>query len=107
MTEPPTKAEIAAQDGGVLAALPRTRPQRQSKRRQSARARNAKRTPAADPGEPPVPPQGFEPESDASDPVSAPSAAELLVSLGGVAGELVQSGLSAGGRLLRDALSRL
>jgi hypothetical protein len=140
MSEPTAKAEITVQEGGVLASLPRTRPQRQSRRRQSARATNldagvnagatrsadstrspsstrsakkpatkprrAKRTAAARAAEPPVPPQGFEPENDVSDPVSPPSGAELLASLGGVAGELVQSSLSAGGRLLRDALSR-
>jgi hypothetical protein len=136
MSEPTAKAEITVQEGGVLASLPRTRPQRPSRRRQSAQAtkldagatrsadstrgpsstrstkkpaakpRRAKRTAAAHAAEPPVPPQGFEPENDVSDPVSPPSGAELLASLGGAVGELVQSSLSAGGRLLRDALSR-
>jgi hypothetical protein len=56
-----------------------------------------------------VPPQGFEAEEqiEPGRPVQPPSGPELAVSVAELLGELVQTGLSAGGRLLRDALGRL
>lgn len=150
-------AEADGEDG-VLANLPRTRPQRSSARRAAARrqsARNdskqpAKRAPvarakaakpkkadaqaatarpaaaqAATARQPPrrkpattraappkvdetVPRQGFESELDrARGPVQPPGGAELVASAAELIGELARGGLSAGERLLRDALSWL
>jgi hypothetical protein len=119
---------------GVLANLPRTRPQRPSARRDAARrlaaakatptaakatptqasARKqatAKRRPAKSAVKPlqdPAPRQGFESESDSvSGPVQPPGGVELLASAAELAGELAKTGLSTGGRLLKDVLSRL
>jgi hypothetical protein len=109
---------------GVLANLPRTRPQRPSARRDASRkAAQAKARPstatqakatstktksAAKPLQDPAPRQGFESESDSlSGPVQPPGGVELLASAAELAGELAQTGLSTGGRLLKDALSRL
>ncbi len=59
--------------------------------------------------EPPVPRQGFESEEaiEMGRPVQPPSSAELATSMVELVGELAQTGLSAGGRVLRDALTRL
>ena len=120
---------------GVLANLPRTRPQRPSARRDAARrpAAAAKATPTAakptptqasarkqttakrrpaksavKPLQDPAPRQGFESESDSvSGPVQPPGGVELLASAAELAGELAKTGLSTGGRLLKDVLSRL
>lgn len=55
-----------------------------------------------------TPRQGYEAESEAlGTPVAPPSGAELVGSLAELAGELAQTGISAGGRLLRRAMSRL
>jgi hypothetical protein len=61
------------------------------------------------PDEPPVPRQGFETE-DAIEPgrsVQPPSGPELAASVVQLVGELAEAGLSAGGRALKDALTRL
>ena len=120
---------------GVLANLPRTRPQRPSARRDAARrpAAAAKATPTAakptptqasarkqttakrrpaksavKPLQDPAPRQGFESESDSvSGPVQPPGGVELLASAAELAGDLAKTGLSTGGRLLKDVLSRL
>ncbi len=140
---------------GVLANLPRTRPQRGSARREAARltateqtkpARRAipetkakpapkaatetrakpapkaqplrkqttsKKRPSrakltAKPVQDPAPRQGFETESDLlSGPVSPPGGTDLFASAAELAGELTKTGLSAGARLLKDALARL
>jgi hypothetical protein len=115
---------------GVLANLPRTRPQRPSARRDAARrlaaakatptaakatptqasARKqatAKRRPAKSAVKPlqdPAPRQGFD---SVSGPVQPPGGVELLASAAELAGELAKTGLSTGGRLLKDVLSRL
>jgi hypothetical protein len=121
----------APQDAaGVLANLPRTRPQRSSPRRAAARARKppsenagpktagpkgarrakatrgaaSARTAAAAP----APRQGFECEGERpSRTVHPPGGAELVASVGEIVGELTKAGLSASERLIRDALSRL
>jgi len=55
-----------------------------------------------------APRQGFETDgSDASGPVQPPGGAELLGSAAEILAELAKGGLSAGERLLRDAISRL
>ncbi len=64
---------------------------------------------APKPVEPPVPRQGFESEEtiEMGRPVQPPSSSELAASMVELVGELAQTGLSASGRLLRDALTRL
>jgi hypothetical protein len=139
----PREGALASE--GVLANLPRTRPQRSSARRDAARrATKAKASPKAStilaaPGKPvttkakpakvvaakpgqgtakprstakrlrdPVPRQGFETENDPlSGPVQPPGGVDLLASAAELAGELTKSGLSSGGRLLKDILARL
>lgn len=115
----------------MLSSLPSTRPQRPSARRAAARqsaAAKAERVPAKSkrttrpkpkptakprvapkPAEPPVPRQGFESEEtiEMGHPVQPPSSSELAASMVELVGELAQTGLSAGGRVLRDALTRL
>jgi hypothetical protein len=130
---------------GVLANLPRTRPQRSSARRDAARrdtqaevslapaplrkwattkakptkVAGVKRGQKSGQGtakprhtakrlQDPAPRQGFETESDPiSGPVQPPGGVELLASAAELAGELTKSGLSTGGRLLKDILARL
>jgi hypothetical protein len=157
-------------EGGILAALPRARPQRASARRtaartstaakrstaaaktatatktKSARAATAKKQvarespvvtepvaakqptarkpvaakkaasprrraakPIAKPAEQPAPKQGYEPEEELElgKSVNPPSGAELVESVADIIGELANSGLTAGGRLLKDAFSLL
>jgi len=56
----------------------------------------------------PVPRQGFETEGDpVSGPVQPPGSVDLLSSAAELAGELTKSGLSSGGRLLKEFLTRL
>jgi hypothetical protein len=132
------RKETSPASDGILASLPRTRPQRSSPRRDAARqsakatkrapttaptgkqgapklrtakaptGKRAKRTPPKLPHQDPAPRQGFESESDpVSGPVRPPGGVEVLVSAAELAGELGKSGLTAGGRLLKDLLSRL
>jgi hypothetical protein len=108
----------AQREPGVLSSLPSTRPQRPSARRAAAKARQeqaakprpaqTRRTPAK-PTEPPVPRQGFEAEEEIPQgrSVQPPSGSELASSVAELFGELAQAGLSTGGRLLKDALTRL
>jgi hypothetical protein len=150
--------DVLASDG-VLANLPRTRPQRSSARRDAARRATgsavvppspapkpgvtkkapakAQPSPALKPAAPkktpvkanpkaeprtkarpkapaakraqdPVPRQGFETEGDpVSGPVQPPGGVDLLSSAAELAGELTKSGLSSGGRLLKDFIARL
>jgi hypothetical protein len=134
-------------EGGILAALPRARPQRASARRAAARGAtaasgdktstttrttksprttgekkpaaakkrvavkkpsNAKKRVAKLP-EPPVPKQGYEPEDELElgKTVRPPSSVELVESVADIVGELANSSLAAGGRLLKDAFSLL
>jgi hypothetical protein len=120
----------ATPDGGILAALPRTRPQRTSPRRAATRAgkptaskksvarpvvkrpvatKRGSAKPIAKPAEPPVPSQGYEPEEEVElgATVNPPSGPELVESVVDIVGELANSGLAAGGRLLKDAFSLL
>jgi hypothetical protein len=61
------------------------------------------------PAEPPAPKQGYEPEDEVElgTTVNPPSGAELVESVADIVGELANSGLAAGGRLLKDAFSLL
>ncbi len=82
-------------------------------------AKPAPKRPAAKPAAPkrrvpkpverPVPPQGFEAEEaiEAGHSVQPPSGAELATSMVDLVGELAQTGIATGGRMLRDALARL
>jgi hypothetical protein len=120
--------ETASADGpGILAGLPRTRPQRASARRTAARAaKPGKRAAkpgkgAAKPGKRPlthanrsapagesVPMQGYEPEGDSQRrPIQPPGGAELVASIAELAGELAKAGVNTGGRVLKDFLSRM
>jgi hypothetical protein len=128
---PPTEEDAEnGQAGGLLGALPRTRPQRASKRRQGNRARPSAKPVGALEQDPargaalaragsgrasargrgaPIPPQGYEAEAQAATggSVAPPSGQELLGSLAEAAGDLLHSGLSRGARLLKDALPRI
>ena len=132
-------SKAASAPEGVLANLPRTRPQRSSARRDAAR-RDCRRGGGEHPGprtqatlggagkgqceahdegptqaqgaakrvQDPAPRQGFETEGDpVSGPVQPPGSVDLLSSAAELAGELTRSGLSSGGRLLKDFLTRL
>jgi hypothetical protein len=116
-----------AGERGILASLPHTRPQRPSARRATARAKAAKQASAtaaptkaskpkatrkrpAKPAEPArAPRQGFESESELQPgkSVTPPSSAELAASVVELLGELAQSGLTSGGRMLREVLGKL
>ncbi len=66
------------------------------------------KAPAAKRAQDPVPRQGFETEGDpVSGPVQPPGSVDLLSSAAELAGELTKSGLSSGGRLLKDFIARL
>jgi hypothetical protein len=123
-TKKNAQREDALASEGVLANLPRTRPQRSSARRDAARrATKAKATKVAavkrgqGTAKPrstakrlrdPAPRQGFETENDPlSGPVQPPGGLDLLASAAELAGELTKSGLSTGGRLFKDILARL
>ena len=135
-------ANLNASDGasgtneqGVLANLPRTRPQRATPRRAAARdnaraaapargrarARGSAARAKGRAGAGPVPRaktaagrrqtapvQGFESESEAATgSVQPPGAVELLASAAEVVSELTKAGLSRSERLLKDLVSRL
>jgi len=124
-----TSSDAGRAGEGILANLPRTRPQRSSARRDAARrAATVKTTPTRAPArkqtttkkrpaqakstakriQDPVPRQGFESESDpVSGSVQPPGGIDLLTSAAELAGELTKTGLSTGGRLLKDFLTRL
>jgi hypothetical protein len=108
-----TLPDSATDQPGVLSNLPSTRPQRPSARRAAARQTAAARAEriATKPkrAATEVPPQGFEAEEaiEAGHSVQPPSGAELAASMVDLVGELAQTGLSTGGRMLRDALARL
>jgi hypothetical protein len=126
----------ASPEPGVMSSLPKTRPQRPSARRGAAQSRAAAKAGAAstrpvsakaapkaqakprrakpakrakDVEPPRAPKQGFEAESEVElgKTVQPPGSAELAASVVELIGELAQTGLSSGGRLLKDALSRL
>src|ERR1700691_6207643 len=128
------RSSSARKDGGVLVNLPHTRPQRASARRLAARenaagAAQRRKAPSRSHGRPtarkraggaaprprasarvrePAPRQGFESEAESmSGSVRPRGGAELVASAAEIVGELAKAGLSAGERLLKDALSRL
>ncbi|HEY2283667.1 MAG TPA: hypothetical protein VGH60_08980 [Solirubrobacteraceae bacterium] len=110
----------SAEDQGILAGLPRTRPQRASARRTAARtAKPGKRATApnkaprartsrSEPVGESVPMQGYESEDDSLHrPIQPPNGAELVASIAELAGELAKAGANTGGRVLKDFLSHL
>jgi hypothetical protein len=127
------RAKGSHPETGVLANLPRTRPQRASARRSAARkAARATAKTGATPGAKPakaktkaksakvkrtgsttireesVPRQGFEVDGEiASGSVQPPGAAELVSSAAELAGELAKAGVTGGARLLKDLFARL
>ena len=157
---PNDDADTPMPEGGILAALPRARPQRASARRAAARSATTRTNPprntnskaataqstanqatagdkqpakpskpartrpsaskkraaskppsrpTVQPGEPPAPKQGYEPEDEVElgATVNPPSGVELAESVAEIIGELASSGLTAGGRLFKDAFSLL
>jgi hypothetical protein len=126
------RANASSSETGVLANLPRTRPQRASPRRAAARkaasvspeatakapatkrasARRpptkTKRSPGATARKEAVPRQGYEADGEiASGSVQPPGASELVSSAAELAGELAKAGVSGGARLLKDLFARL
>ena len=91
----------------VAAKKPTARKPVAAKKPASTKRRAAK--PIAKPAEPPAPKQGYEPEEELElgKSVNPPSGAELVESVADIIGELANSGLTAGGRLLKDAFSLL
>jgi hypothetical protein len=59
------------------------------------------------PAEPPAPKQGYEPEEEfeLGNTVDPPSGVEVVESVADIVGELANSGLAAGGRILKDAFA--
>jgi|HubBroStandDraft_3_1064219.scaffolds.fasta_scaffold06021_4 hypothetical protein len=125
---PPKKTVASAAEGkaspvkAVKASAPRTRPGRAgtkpalpAKARASATsakgkaASSGKTASSGKPTQPPAPRQGYEPEEEVElgNTVSPPSGVELVESVADIVGELANSGLAAGGRILKDAFSLL
>jgi hypothetical protein len=103
---PKTKPVNRARASSVPPAKPgRTKPVR---KQTTAKKPTSQTKPTAKPIQDPAPRQGFEAESDhLSGPVQPPGGVDLFASAAELAGELTKSGLSAGGRLLKDAFARL
>jgi hypothetical protein len=92
----PAKAKPKPRASNSQAKAPRTAPQRAH--------RVGKRAPSPPPS---TPRQGYEADHDLTGTLTPPSGTEVVGSLAELAGELVQSSISAGGRLIKGALSRL
>ncbi len=77
--------------------------------KKAASTKRRTKKPIAKPAEPPAPKQGYEPEEELElgKSVNPPNGAELVESMADIVGELANSGLTAGGRLLKDAFSLL
>jgi hypothetical protein len=107
----PGRAANASEAGGTSAERPAKSRPRGTTKAPPKTARVPPKTAGipSRPPEPPVPRQGFEAEEDIKPgvPVQPPGNAELAASAVELVGELAQAGLSAGGRLLKEALARL
>jgi hypothetical protein len=79
------------------------------KTKKPGKSRATKKPAAKSTTEPAAPRQGYEAEDEIElgSTVNPPSGVELLESIGDIVGELAGSGLTAGGRLVKDALSIL
>jgi hypothetical protein len=110
--KPPHRPSATAGSGRAKQTQPaptaESRRTRQTQPAPTAESRRTRQTPRK-PAVPPVPAQGFEAEEqiEPGHPVQPPSGSELAVSLVELVGELAQSSLATGGRLLGDALKRL
>jgi hypothetical protein len=104
-TPPASQSSAAA---GSKAPKQRKTPPRRTAAKAPASPR-VPRVPPREPREPPVPPQGFESETEIEPgtTVQPPSSGELAASLAELLGDLAHGGVTAGGRLLKDALGRL
>jgi hypothetical protein len=107
------RRDAARQSAKATKRAPTTAPtgKREAPKVRAAKApagKRAKRTPPKLSHQDPAPRQGFESESDpVSGPVRPPGLVDVLASAAELAGELGKSGLTAGGRLLKDLLSHL
>ncbi len=104
-TEPRAPATRARTEAPAPATRARTG---HAKRELQPPAPKRKPPPPA-PTEPATPKQGYEPEEELElgHAVNPPSGTELVESLADIVGELAGAGLTAGGRLLKDAFSIL
>lgn len=95
------RSEQAAKTGAGQGAKIRAKP--------TGKTRRAPTTQNLQSDGPPAPPQGFDAEGGIEPGVSVqpPSGVELATSMVELVGDLAQSGLSGGGRLLKSALARL
>lgn len=85
-----------------------TKPPRQAKPRPASSPRPRRSSKRAASVAPSAPRQGYECDNDLTgSPVAPPSGTEVVGALAELAGELAQTGISAGGRLIKSALSRL
>jgi hypothetical protein len=84
-------------------------PATKARKTPSAAKRAAKPARPATSAQPTAPRQGFEADSDlpTGTTVEPPSSTEILTSVVDLLGDLTQSSLSGGGRLFKDALTRL
>jgi hypothetical protein len=106
-TEKPIAAKKPKARKPIAAKKPKARKPVAAKKATSTKEHAAK--PIAKPAETPAPKQGYEPEEELElgKTVNPPSGAELAESVADIIGELANSGLTAGGRLLKDAFSLL
>ncbi len=105
-----TRAETTPKRPARSPTAQTTKPRATPKRPAQTSPRTTKpRLKPSKPAEPPVPRQGFESEDaiEMGRPVQPPSGGELAASVVDLVGELAQTGISAGGRALRDAFTRI
>jgi hypothetical protein len=117
----PTRRD-PAQAGSPVAATsasskPKAKPKTTAAKRRSttagrvkpAAAKRGSAPPPPPPSEPAVPPQGFDGEGEIEPgaPVRPPSRPEVAGALAELVGDLAQTGLARGGKLVKEALGRL
>jgi hypothetical protein len=105
---PARRTAAASTPGAGNAPTPRAAKATAPRAAKAKPARTVKPRPLKPP-ELPVPRQGFEAEEEIQPghSVQPPSGAELAVSIAELFGELAQTGISTGERLLKDTLARL
>jgi hypothetical protein len=105
----PAKPQGAAKPQGTVKPRGTAKPQRTAKPQGATEPRKAAKPQGTiKPLQEPAPRQGFETESDSvHGPVQPPGGVDLFASAAELAGELTKSGISTGGRLLKDFLTRL
>jgi hypothetical protein len=107
-TPKPATTPTARRAGDAAGKRAKASPKRTKRSPTTARSSKRATTPSSVPSTPTIPAQGFEAESEIELGVSVhpPSGSELATSVVELVGELAQSGISAGGRLLKDTLAR-